>query len=289
MPHSSSVLAALLAQVSKFKFLRLLAQPPLGVLAACGFLLALTPLATHAQTCICPPPGMVAWWPGDGNPNDIVGGNPATLVSGATFAVGRVAQSFSLDGVNDGISISKSPALNLGASDFTIDAWVKFTQIVGGSGPIFVNYAGVPYYHLVVDQNGRAQVSFRPGVAIVGGSNPGVTATGTTALNDGKWHHVAGVRSRATALIYVDGQLEGSATNPVVLTVNWGGVDTSGCQFARIGSVHTTSGHCTSLNPNPAEARFQGLIDEVEVFNRALCATEIQAIFNAGKAGKCKH
>jgi hypothetical protein len=31
-----------------------------------------------------------------------------------------------------------------------------------------------------------------------------------------------------------------------------------------------------------------GLVDEVEILNRALSASEIQAIFNAGSAGKCK-
>jgi hypothetical protein len=33
---------------------------------------------------------------------------------------------------------------------------------------------------------------------------------------------------------------------------------------------------------------FDGLIDEVEIFNRALSAAEIQSIYNAGSAGKCK-
>lgn len=33
---------------------------------------------------------------------------------------------------------------------------------------------------------------------------------------------------------------------------------------------------------------FKGLIDEVEVFDRALTASEIQDIYNAGSAGKCK-
>ncbi len=37
-----------------------------------------------------------------------------------------------------------------------------------------------------------------------------------------------------------------------------------------------------------ADDRFQGIIDEVELFNRALSATEIQAIFQAGSAGKRK-
>jgi len=291
MRHLFSVCPTLLWPVHRFRRLPRLGQP-LSMVAACGIFVALTPLATQAQTCVCPPPGMVAWWPGDGNANDIVAGQPTTLVNGATFGPGLVGQAFKLDGVDDGISILKSPALNLGTSDFTIDAWVKVAAIVGGSGPIFFNYAGVPSYGLQVDQTGRAQIFFRPGVAIIGGgpqANPSVTATGTTVLTDGQWHHVAGVRIRATALIFVDGLLEGSATNPTVLNVNFGGVDTSGCKYARIGSLHTAPNHCTSLNPNPAEARFQGLIDEVEIFNRALCATEIQAIFNAGKAGKCKH
>jgi len=34
--------------------------------------------------------------------------------------------------------------------------------------------------------------------------------------------------------------------------------------------------------------RFNGLIDEVEIFNRALTATEIKAIYDAGSAGKIK-
>ena len=32
---------------------------------------------------------------------------------------------------------------------------------------------------------------------------------------------------------------------------------------------------------------FKGLIDEVDIFNRALSASDIVAIYNAGNAGKC--
>lgn len=279
MRHVSLVFAALLWAANQFK--------PFPLLAACG--LAFTPLSTQAQTCAPPPPGMVAWWPGDGNTNDIAGSNPGTLRNGATFGVGRVGSAFSFDGVDDGISILKTSGLDMGKSDFTIDAWVNFTQVVGPFGPIFINYAGVPAYSLVVSKDSRAQVSFRPGVAITGsGSDPNVAATGTSVLNDGKWHHLAGVRKGTTVLIYVDGALEGSASNPLLLSVNGGSVDTSGCRYARIGAIHTGPGHCTSLDPNPAEPRFKGLIDEVEVFNRALTQPEIKAIYNAGSAGKCK-
>jgi uncharacterized repeat protein (TIGR01451 family) len=44
-----------------------------------------------------------------------------------------------------------------------------------------------------------------------------------------------------------------------------------------------------SLTIGRAEAYFlNGLVDEVEIFNRALTASEVQAIYNAGSAGKCK-
>ena len=48
----------------------------------------------------------------------------------------------------------------------------------------------------------------------------------------------------------------------------------------RIGTI-IGSGHGNS-------GVFDGLIDEVEIYDRALGASEIQAIFDAGSAGKCK-
>lgn len=42
---------------------------------------------------------------------------------------------------------------------------------------------------------------------------------------------------------------------------------------------------CTDV---AAGSRFSGLIDEVEIFNRALSLTELQSIYNAGSLGKCK-
>src|SRR5205814_2304370 len=46
-------------------------------------------------------PGMISWWPGDGNTTDIVGANTGALVRGATFATGLVNQAFSFAGTGD--------------------------------------------------------------------------------------------------------------------------------------------------------------------------------------------
>ncbi|MBA3712023.1 MAG: hypothetical protein H0W76_06180 [Pyrinomonadaceae bacterium] len=45
--------------------------------------------------------------------------------------------------------------------------------------------------------------------------------------------------------------------------------------------------HDSLFNP-PISNPFDGLIDELSIYRRALSDTEIQAIYNVGSAGKCK-
>jgi len=223
----------------------------------------------------------ISWWPGEGNANDVADGNQGTTQGGVTFAPGKVGTAFGFDGIDDGVNVLKTNNLNMGPNDFSIEAWVKIDQAKPGF--IFLNYAGVPYYGLHVSSEAKAGITFRPGVALFRMPNepvpPEATATGTTALDDGLWHHLVGVRSGVTALIYVDGVLEGAVSNPDVLSVLGGSVNTGGCSYARIGATHTGPGHCISPTANPAEGQFQGLIDEVKIYNRALSYADVRAIY----------
>src|SRR5215467_8036394 len=74
--------------------------------------------------CTPPPSGIVSWWPGDGNANDIQGGNDGTLVNGATFAPGIVDQAFSFDGIND-YAQAPDGGLPLGSAARTLELWMK--------------------------------------------------------------------------------------------------------------------------------------------------------------------
>src|SRR4029077_14876423 len=50
------------------------------------------------------------------------------------------------------------------------------------------------------------------------------------------------------------------------------------------------SNHDLGIGKHSTAARgFDGLIDEVEVFSRALSATEVQSLYNASSAGKCNN
>jgi hypothetical protein len=243
---------------------------------------------------------MIAWWPLDNSPNDIVGtNNPLASAGAVTYAPGKVGAGVDVSSTPLGISVVQTPSLNLLGSNFSVGAWIKIpTNTPADTRIIFMNYAGVPAYNLYVDSNNKAAGGARPGTSAVNGtgSDPSIQAVGTTNMNDGQWHHLVVVRSGATATqagatasIYVDGKLEGSSTNTAVLGVNAGEVDTSHCLYAtRIGASNTGPGECGSPTASPAEPHFMGVIDEVMIFNRALAQSEIKALYAAGSAGICK-
>jgi hypothetical protein len=230
-----------------------------------------------ASQCVTPPSGLVSWWRGENDATDFTGSNHGALQNGTAFAVGKVGQAFSFDGIDDGINITKSGNLNFGASDFSIGAWVNFTEDFAGPSHvvIFDNYAGLPFYRLFINPFGEyAGMYFRDNLGNA------VVAEGATPLNDGNWHYLVGIRDGQNGHIYIDGTLVATASHASVGTIT-----TSTCTYARIGATNTGPGHCSSTNLT--ESYFKGLIDEIEIYNRALSASEIQTIYNAGSAGKC--
>jgi hypothetical protein len=67
--------------------------------------------------------------------------------------------------------------------------------------------------------------------------------------------------------------LEGSVTNPAI-----GVVDTSLCQYVRIGAAFTGLGNCETLAVTASEPKFQGALDEIQVYNHALTASDVGAM-----------
>ena len=59
-------------------------------LIALGLSIGLAATAGGGVRAQSSPPGIVGWWPGDGNAIDIVGGNHGTLVGDTSFAPGMV-------------------------------------------------------------------------------------------------------------------------------------------------------------------------------------------------------
>jgi len=214
-------------------------------------------LFLNSIECVAPPAQMVSWWPGDGHANDIQDSNPGTLIGDATFANGFVDEAFRFGGTNGYVS---APFTQTGA--FTVDFWVKadstsqppFTSLFSSSNP--GNYD--PFFQIDFDNSGNYRFH-------AGGASPLFVDIGPASTN---FQHVAVTYDGAST---VKTYLNGVEQN----TGNWLGAPLS-FEVAKIGTNRDT----TSF--------FDGIIDEVEIFNRVLMQSEIQSIYEAGSAGKCK-
>ena len=88
------------------------------------------------QSCAVAPPGLVSWWTGDNDENDVLGGNNPQAVAAVTVVPGEVRNGLTF-GTNGYIEIPS--ASNLANQHFTWTAWVR----PDGPGPNNDNYGSV--------------------------------------------------------------------------------------------------------------------------------------------------
>ncbi len=243
----------------------------------------------HGDTlgrCECEPapPGMVSWWDGDAvigtTAFDIQNDNDGTLTGGVGIVPGKVGQAFGFDGVDDFVAVPDAPSLN--PESVTVDAWVNLGSAGAGLGPIIA---------LKDSAYGLRHTIAREPVFIFWTQNPTCTVDcglGTDGLLY-QFHflaaavtipldtftHLAGTYDSGTgeARLYVNGAQVASTT------VMPGRLRPFGTDFL-IGGGQTVGGTPVHL--------VDGVIDEVELFDRVLFADEVEALFLADSAGKCK-
>ena len=245
-------------QTHRFPFcLRRRATPVLLLLAFSKAVL--TASTAFAQPCVPPPDGLVAWWPGDSDANDIVGDHAGTLFNGAGFGVGKVGHAFTFDGFDDYLEVNHAPGIFFGNADaFTVELWFQPQS------------EALSFFLL---KNANYGLQWRGSTQALAFYNGNYHFSTTTSWNLGQWYHVAVVDDgSASVKLYVDGLLDkaddGTAWNPN----RFGTFTLEMCREWRSdGSRH-----------------FAGLLDEPSVYSRALTPAEIEALFLAGDAGKCK-
>jgi len=67
--------------------------------------------AYHLAPAGPPPSGMVAWWPANGNAEEIIGGTTGTVYAATTYTNGMVKQAFDFDGVSGCVMNSNTPPM----------------------------------------------------------------------------------------------------------------------------------------------------------------------------------
>ncbi len=228
---------------------------------------------------IAPPPGLVAWWPLDGNAADVAGGHNGTLEGSYHFGPAEVGQGLFLEGERSGISVPDSPNLNFGPDqDFSIEAWIQPLHSDTTSGvmdivdkriaPDIVRSHG--YTMAVMNGKLSFQISDSLDAPMLSWEQNGPD------LRDGLWHHVAATVERASVegvKLYVDGKV----------------IATFDPTPAR-GDLGTEHPLLIGMHQSYPWYRgnYRGGLDEVSLYKRALSPAEVLAIYSAGQNGKRK-
>ncbi|MDQ4120274.1 MAG: CHRD domain-containing protein [Acidobacteriota bacterium] len=214
----------------------------------------------------CTPPfvGTAAWYRAENSANDWSGGNNGSLQNGATFVTGKVGQAFNLDGTDDYISAADTTSLR--PVNLAIQGWFNFAAVSGGimiakTAGIGTNESFVLYY----------DGTFLRGA--VGGPNGlGEIISISFTPVAGDWYHIA-----YTFDDFSDTQ---------ILYINGVAVAAEAATASIIYDAHPLTIGAEYEN-GALSYFFKGKIDEVQIYNRALSASEIQSIYQSRSSGVC--
>ncbi|MCK5630135.1 MAG: DUF2341 domain-containing protein, partial [Nanoarchaeota archaeon] len=203
--------------------------------------------------------GLVGLWHMNGDANDTSGNNNHGTINGATTGTeGKLDTAMSFDGTNDYVDVG-TPLGSTSSGTKAVSLWVK--SIEATTGYVIANYDSNSHGFSLLFNSDRTI-----GIAWTSTINA-VKTTDTLPLNE--WFHVVGIfETGATGgKIYIDGTesvsgnlgTEQTTTNKLRISGRW---------------VTANSGSTVVFN---------GSIDEVAIWNRALSPDEISAIYNTQK------
>ena len=179
-------------------------------------------------------------------------------VSGATrIATNFFGRALKFDGKDDWVTVNATSKLNL-TTAMTLEAWVFPTTTSGVQDILIKEGSNVDIYNLYArNWRGRPESN-----AFLGGTNR--VAEGT-ALPANVWTHVAGTYDGTTLRLFINGVQ--TASTPIS------------------GPIATSTGPLRIGGNSLWGEFFQGYIDEVRVYNRALTQPEIVADLNTAVVG----
>ncbi|MCP4261260.1 MAG: LamG domain-containing protein [Planctomycetes bacterium] len=202
------------------------------------------------STAECADPNLVAWYRFDGDALDSSGNNiHGTEVGNPTYEAGVFGQAINLDGDGDYVDCGLDPKFDI-TEFITITYWIKVVAFDRG-------------WNTVLSRGDDSWRSSRAGTnnfmeAAVGGT-AGNWTYGVTPVDDGEWHHIGWVYDGTMNYLYLDGEVDATEENSGQITVS---------------SFPLYIGN----NSANTDRFWNGLIDDVQIYNRPLTQEEVQIV-----------
>lgn len=225
--------------------------------------------------------GLIAYWTFDEGQGRRFADASTSGINGTLlgeWAPGVRGTAFQGNGQSTGCELSYNVALNFDAgAPFTFSGWFQALPRGRGKNGTILSFRANGNQNALVDilldRNGQLVSFVRSDSFVTGESSP--HSTRTEGLDDGKWHHFALIRQPGDGglELFVDGQSVAKDKQPgsqgaITTDLRAIGVELFWLRFER-------------NKPHPSHPNFEGLIDEVSIFNRALQTAEIRRL--AGK------
>ncbi|MFZ2411644.1 MAG: LamG domain-containing protein, partial [Candidatus Methanoperedens sp.] len=198
--------------------------------------------------------GLVAEYHFDGDAKDSSGNGNDGVIHGTTFVDGKFGKALSFDGANNYVNVA---GVWGGTSwkEATIEAWVS-TKTTSGDFQAIVSSTSADFVHLQLNSWGNIAIftdNIKPYIAL-----PIISQKPT-----GIWRHIAISIKSGNTKLYENG-------------VEVGFDSSTFSYLTHAAELHIGNGYQNGRF-------FNGLIDEVRIYNRALSAEEIKANYKAGQ------
>ncbi len=215
--------------------------------------------------------GLVGYWPFCGNANDESGNGNNGTVNGATLTAdrfGNAGSAYQFDGASNYINMGNNPQLSFTES-FSISCWMNpdtvpsvFTQTGGFNSMAIIDKA-------VQNAAGGYRLEYSADTSIrTKGFGP-LDQISNSNIHPKKWTHIVYTlnASEQTSYIFIDGVLDKISTgvNPPIVS-----------------STNLWVGAASGTNGFPNQFWFDGILDDIAIWNRALSPQEITQLYNQG-------
>lgn len=194
---------------------------------------------------------------------DSAGSNHGTLkggtnTAGPTLATGKIGGAYDFDGTDDYVEIADGSPLDFGGTTtYSYAFWAKHISTPPSFQPTFMKggFGAAPYGMLIVSDGS---------VRVYGNGSTAVISTAASYISfDSTWDHLVVTYNGSVAKLYKNGVLTSTSGPYTALAAN--------NDPLYIGKDHSNSAY-----------RHKGQFDDMRIYNRALNAYEIKALYNDG-------